>query len=684
MFESLRIRSVVLLTILPLLCACVGRQMLTDESFRLESTVLEGAMSGVRVQAALVKDELRLGFSRKNEELWFRTDFLDRIDADGISVRLAALRTHDRLRQPGHRDRIPVLDETAYAATLRDAIGWLVPFATDQALMLVFPHKELGAWRDEAGILHTRPLKQLPAHIRVTKRISDTELLSFLLALMREHIQNTGDASLGRVVFTLPPNRPGTPGWIYLDALADSVFYVLAPFHGETFPEPVLRVSLKTLDRVVLRSHLVTVFKNPFTTLWRLLGQGVEMGSGLLYRNLGLPSIRQSARGGKPMDIDAWEQRLDIMTRTRRYFGRVTFLVGGSEFFPDLIGSIHSASESVDIRTYIFDNDDYAVGIANLLKEKSHEVPVRVLMDDLGSMVAALRPPPGGYPNEFRPPPDMARYLAEDSRVQVRRAGNPWLTGDHVKTTMIDGRLAYVGGMNIGAEYRYYWEDMMVRVEGPIVDRLGKEFSKAWAHAGPAGDFGYLLESLKPLSPAMFPDAAREPDFIPMRVLVTRTGRHQIFRAQLEAIRRARDHVYIITPYLTEPDMIDALVSTSRRGVDVRVVLPGAGNHNIMNSAHVFVVNRLYEAGVRVFVYPGMTHVKAGIFDGWATFGSANFDRLSFKVNQELNLAISHQTEVQNLQNKLFLPHFQQSREIKAPLEWTWQDYAASLLSLPF
>jgi len=410
----------------------------------------------------------------------------------------------------------------------------------------------------------------------------------------------------------------------------------------------------------------------------------VDMGSSLLHRRLGLPSIRPSVRRGEPMDMEAWERRLDIMTRTRRYAGQLTFLLGGSEFFPDLIQHIRDASESVDMRTYIFDNDDYAVALANLLKEKSKTVSVRVLMDDLGSMVAALRPPPGGYPEDFQPPSDMARFLAADSRVRVRRAGNPWLTGDHVKTTLIDGRLAYVGGMNMGAEYRYHWEDMMVRVEGPVVDRLDKEFSKAWSHAGPLGDFGYMLESLRPLPTGVLSGAADDPDFIPVRVLVTHTGRHQIFRAQLEALRRARDHVHIITPYLTEPDIVDALVDAGRRDIDVRVVLPGAGNHDIMNSAHVFIVNRLLEAGVRVYVYPGMTHVKAGLYDGWATFGSANFDRLSFKVNQELNLAVSHQATVEKLWQKLFLPHFQQSNELKAPLQWTWQDYAASLLSLPF
>ena len=102
-----------------------------------------------------------------------------------------------------------------------------------------------------------------------------------------------------------------------------------------------------------------------------------------------------------------------------------------------------------------------------------------------------------------------------------------------------------------------------------------------------------------------------------------------------------------------------------------------------MNSANLFTANQLLAGGVRMFIYPGMTHVKAAIYDGWASFGSANFDRLSFKMNQEINLATSDSEAVSALKEVLFIPHFASSQELMAPLAWTWSDFVAGILSRP-
>ena len=81
------------------------------------------------------------------------------------------------------------------------------------------------------------------------------------------------------------------------------------------------------------------------------------------------------------------------------------------------------------------------------------------------------------------------------------------------------------------------------------------------------------------------------------------------------------------------------LVKARLRGVDVRVIIPMEGNHGIMNASNVTAANTLLKYGVRVFTYPGMSQVKAAIYDGWACLGSVNFDKLSFLVNKGMNLA---------------------------------------------
>jgi cardiolipin synthase A/B len=677
-------RILLLLLLASVLSGCMGRQSLVGEPFRLTAPVLGAALADVRAEVVSVDGRLRFGFINDNERLWYEVRPVEVIEDDGITIHVAEIDTGQRLRRPGaHVARIPIVSREEFADILRDVMTFYTPLGPDEGLSLTLRRGELVSWRDADGVLQLQSWDELPSHVRVVERIDDQQLATRVVRLLRDMLHHDPDNAIGQIIFSLQNDKPGAGGWIYADVEAGEIYYILSPFAGSALSEPALRVSLKTLDRVVFRSHVVTAIKNPVTTLRRLAGHGHDAVSSLIRRNPARASEIAPLHDGPGMDLEAWERRLYRITATRRYPGKLTFLVGGDQFFPELIEEIRAADREISIRTYIFDNDEYAVGLANLLRMRSEEVRVRVMMDDLGSLMAALKPPPGGHRADFIPPSDMVQYLSSGSAVKARRVGNPWLTGDHAKLTLIDRDLAYVGGMNYGEEYRYHWQDMMVRVEGRVVWRLQKEFEKAWAHAGPGGDLAYLLQSLR--LPQIDPFGKEiEQDMVPVRVLRTRSGRREIHRAQLEAIRRAKSYIHIISPYFTEPDIINALIDARARGVDVRVVLPGEGNHDLMNSAHLFTANRLLDNGIRVFVYPGMTHVKAAVYDGWACFGSANFDRLSFKVNQEINLAVSDPATVSRLQAQLFEPHFGDSIELTEPLEWTWEDYAASLLSFPF
>jgi cardiolipin synthase A/B len=666
------------------LSACIGRQSLTGEPFRLTAPALASALVDVRMEAVRVGDRLRIGFINDNEHLWFEAISLEEEMQDDVRVHLVELDTRQRLRRPRQDiPRIPLVDRQGFTSILRDVMSFYTPLGPDEGLALALRRGELVSWRDAEGQLQLMPWDQIPSQVQIVERMDDHQLAVRVVLLLRDMLTNDPDGAIRHIIFSLQNERPGAGSWLYADVAAGEIYYILSPFSGHDIQEPRLRVSMKTLDRVVFRSHLVTMVKNPVTTLSRLAGHGNDAVTSVLRRTPPPPADIAPLNEGPGMDLDAWEKRLYRITRSRRYPGRLQFLVGGDEFFPELIEEIRGADREISIRTYIFDNDEYAVGLANLLRARSTDIRVRVMMDDLGSLMAGLKTPPNGYPADFTPPSDIGSYLTTDSRVRVRRVGNPWLTGDHAKLTLIDRDLAYVGGMNYGEEYRYDWQDMMVRVEGRVVWRLQKEFEKAWSHAGPGGDLAYLLQSLRlPNIETFAPE--KDTSMVPVRVLRTRTTRREIHRAQLEAIRRAQSYIHIITPYFTEPEIITALIQARARGVDVRVVLPGEGNHDLMNSAHLFTANRLIESGVRVFIYPGMTHVKAAVYDGWACFGSANFDRLSFKVNQELNLATSDGETVARLDRQLFQPHFTRSIELTEPLEWSWEDYAASLLSFPF
>jgi cardiolipin synthase len=180
--------------------------------------------------------------------------------------------------------------------------------------------------------------------------------------------------------------------------------------------------------------------------------------------------------------------------------------------------------------------------------------------------------------------------------------------------------------MNIGREYRYVWHDLMMELHGPVVDVLREEFERAWAHAGPFGDAGLVLSTLQSR------DSNSEDVGYPVRVLHTRPGDAEIFRAQRAAIRNARKYIYIQNAYFTDDAM-------------------------------------LYELA------------KARVFDGWACLGSANWDKLSFRTNKELNIATSHPPYVDGLLEEIFAPDFAQSVELTEPFPVRWSDHLMEVVA---
>jgi cardiolipin synthase len=355
----------------------------------------------------------------------------------------------------------------------------------------------------------------------------------------------------------------------------------------------------------------------------------------------------------------------------KRYQGRAQLFINGDQYFPALIQSVENARRSVDLMVYIFGTDDYSIRIADVLKERSASVRVRVLMDDIGSLFAADILSHTAAPPDFPRTDDIKSYLAAGSHVRVRASADPWLTTDHRKCVIIDDRQAYVGGMNIGSVYRYKWHDLMVGLTGPVVGRLEKDYRKAWAFAGPLGDFAYAWASLFDRENPHKNTIAGGIDIRPLR---TATGKLQIYHAQLAAIRRAKRYVYIENAYFNDDSILRALILARQRGVDVRVILPAENDIDIMQTSNLVMANAMIRNGIRVYAYPGMSHVKAAIYDGWACVGSANLDKMSLRVSQELDIAYSDPAAVDELKQNLFEADFQRAKELKSPLASSWTD----------
>lgn len=411
----------------------------------------------------------------------------------------------------------------------------------------------------------------------------------------------------------------------------------------------------EVLDKVVLRGSIVSVVRNPITGTHKGVSMAVSRGEILADPLLKyLPTISPAYRDSHSID-----EVLDGLGMPKPIPGNVEYLIDGRAFFTDIKASIRQAEKRVDTRVFIFDNDDVAKDFADLLKQKSKTVKCRVLMDQLGSIAAWwVHPETGGQKPDLGDG-TIADYLAKDSRVKVRKSLNPWLVTDHTKLFVIDGKMAYLGGMNIGREYRYEWHDMMVKVTGPVVTALQNDFNRAWRLQGGWGDWGVPFHSYQRYRKKM------RGGEIGIRILKTAASKRDIEKSMLAAIRMSRKRVYLQNSYFTSDALQRELLLATRRGVDVRMVFPEDNDSALLKAGNQSVAKELVESGAKVYMYQPFTHIKAIVVDDWACVGSANFDALSFKINEEINIAFSDPIAVNKLVRDLFLKDFQAAKLLR-------------------
>jgi cardiolipin synthase A/B len=586
--------------------------------------------------------------------------------------------TFDKEEPVGHwwvvtrKHRLAVHNARQWQQLVQQVFAELVPAQSGHGVLLLVQNEDLILFRDQAGRFRAIPLENKPPEIVVDRTYNDTDFSRLTIGLLEAYMDAL-DSSQSQFLFVTGED----PAFVLVDLQQRLIVFLYYPVDPDT-PQAPSWFAVRALNSLFIKSLVITAIKNPFTLvsrgLWHLGNSGAAaFAPGPESSSTPPPPLAT----GPGMDLAAWDKELDRLLADRPFKGKIDFLINGDQFFPAFIQSLQAATNSIDMSVFIFDSDDYAVKIADLLKKRSADARVRLLMDDLGSLFAAQSPAHSPSPRGFQAPDDIAAYLESGSKVHVRMTLNPWLTIDHRKYIVIDGREAYLGGMNIGREYRYDWHDMMVGLKGPIVGYLEKEYRKAWAHASLLGDLAYAWVSLFDHEN---PRKRETPGAIEIRALRTATGRTEIFRAQLAAIDRARSYIYIENAYFNDASIIRGLVAARRRGVDVRVVLAGKNDSGVMQTSSLMAANDLMRNGIRVYIYPGMTHIKAAIYDGWACIGSANFEKLSLRIGQELDIGFSDPATVERLRTNLFDADFARSRELTAPVPLNWFDPLVRML----
>ena len=209
---------------------------------------------------------------------------------------------------------------------------------------------------------------------------------------------------------------------------------------------------------------------------------------------------------------------------------------------------------------------------------------------------------------------------------------------NHRKLLIVDSQLAFIGGVNIAdewlpkAEGGAGWRDDMARVCGPVLRDLCESFAACWREA--------CDEELK-IRPVQTSPCGEV-----QAAVLAQAGyaeKRQALEAYVRRIWQAREQVWIANAYfLPDLRLRRALVGATRRGVDVRIVLPAHSDVELVRHASRAIWGRLLYAGVRIFEYlPSMLHSKTAVIDQqWVTLGSFNLDTISIRNNRELNLSV--------------------------------------------
>jgi cardiolipin synthase A/B len=601
-----------------------------------------------------------------------------RVPARDFKVKVASFKP---LRSP---PPIPAANTGWREATVVGAQHWralahavieeLAPAAPGQGVYLQSVLGDAVLFRDLDGTVGRVAFEETPAHVTIQHRYSWKDAVATVAARLEHHLRLQHPE--GSLFLLQPPGDRLT----LLDLDRRRCVLLDHPLHHQTETLALtLPYAAQGVGSLLVEGHGCAVLKNPVSSVLRLGNLGVQT-----VLNLVGPRLRQPRAAVPPldpapgMDLDTWETWLDRHTGTRREPGELRLLVNGEQFFPRFEQALREARRSIHLIVGIFDRDDVAVRIADLLIDRSHEIEVRVVLDQLSTLAAGASSPRTPMPKGFSPPPSILAYLKDQGSVQVRSFLNPWLSAEHSKLLIVDGERAWIGGMNFGREYRYEWHDLMVEVEGPIVTSLERAFRRSWDHAGNLGDLAYAARALAHVTSAEYPSLAAGE--VPIRRLPTRTTWKPLAQAITKSLDQARNHVYLQNPYLFDNRVVTRLARARHRGVDVRVVLPSRIDIVGGERSNLVTANYLLQHGVRVFFYPGMTHVKAVLVDDWACLGSANFNHLSLRLNQELNLATSDPGFVQELRQQLFERDFERSTELTEPLSLGWVDHLFELV----
>lgn len=312
---------------------------------------------------------------------------------------------------------------------------------------------------------------------------------------------------------------------------------------------------------------------------------------------------------------------------------RIELLKNGVQIFPAMLTAIKAAKKTINLEFYIYWDGEIGRTFAEALAERARAgVRVRVILDAVGSATMSQ----SLIDFMFRNGIDLEWYHPL-RWYTLSRANHR----THRKLLIVDGVIGFSGGVGIAddwlgdADAKNHWRDTVLRVEGPVVTQMQFAFMDNWVKSR-----GELLTGLD-----YFPQIEPCGDYTAQVIKSSPSeGSSTVKLLYIISMVAAQKSIYISNAYfLPDRDTIRALEGAVRRGVDVRVILPGElSDVPLARQASRLTYDYLLRRGIRIFEYqPTMMHAKTMVVDGiWSTVGSSNFDDRSFRLNDEVNVNV--------------------------------------------
>ena len=334
---------------------------------------------------------------------------------------------------------------------------------------------------------------------------------------------------------------------------------------------------------------------------------------------------------------------------------KIDIYTHASDKFRQFIEDIKEAKNYINIQYYIFENDKLGNEIKDLLIEKVKEgVKVRIIYDHVGCFKVR---------NSFYR--QMKRHGIEVEpfmRVTFPQFATRVNWRNHRKITVIDGKVGYIGGMNIADRYidggkHAYWRDTHIRIRGNAVIALEKAFAADWSFMGNPP----LADKLEYFNPSDEFDAGVQ--------LITSgpiSSWSNMSMMLFKAIAGAKKCIYIQTPYFLPTDsLLKALQAAALTGIDVRIMLPKKSDSMVLTLASYSYLKSCLISGIKIYLYrKGMLHSKTLVIDNEiSSTGSTNFDFRSMEHNFECNVFV-YSKEFNNRMKEIFHKDMKECRRI--------------------